>query len=151
SDEYEPEWETNGAFTSTLIMQGIPAVIKHGPDIRVFVRSGAQLKKINVSANGSTTGWTQNGTCTNVKSSPSLGSEGGTQTPYFACSAPGGGTSLCKQVSNSGCTLLGGTLKSAPTVVSSIIKDVVFYKGGDGDVWMYTTANGHQDLGLPLP
>jgi hypothetical protein len=59
---------------------------------------------------------------------------------------------LCKQTNNSGCSqLTGGTLKSAPTVVRSALADVVFYKGGNNHVFMYTSSNGHQDLGLTLP
>ena len=166
SDHNEPQLITRNFFPSdsgndyttkstptfrSQPVNGSAAVTASSTGLRVFFRSGLGLKRINYSSDGSTTGWVQNGTCTNVRSSPSLGSEGNMQTPYFACTAPNGSVALCKQPSNNGCTLIGGVTKSAPTVVSNHGGDVVFYKGGNNNVFMYTTAQGHQDLGLALP
>jgi hypothetical protein len=146
SDLYETQ--PHSTFES-ISMNGSPAVTSNGTEIRVWVRSGPQLKRITLAASGWGTSWTQNGTCTNVRSAPSLGAEFA-QTPYFAC-GPTGSPGLCKQTNNSGCTALSGGLSSAPTVVPNVARDVVFYKGSNGRAWMYTTVNGHVDLNLTLP
>jgi hypothetical protein len=148
-DEYYQQ-QTNESFSS-LPMNGSAAVKASGSEIAVWVRSGGTVKrnKVYPFPEGSSTGWVSSGSCTNATSSPSIGNEGAGSShwyPYFAC-----GSALCRQFDNSGCTTLGGTLRSAPTVVNHNGFDLIFYKGGNNNAFMYTSVSGHQDLGLALP